>query len=302
MGKYEVIPAFDMLLDEINRIISDLNQQGAQLFAEGKYDEAQILITKGQSITEIRDKLQALEKEWEELRVPETKVPEKKTKGEKRKTKTRLDRGLRTQEEDLKIPLLKTLVQMGGSGKVSDVLDQMEQFVRPILTEHDLKPLHSTNELRWRNTTQWARNEMVKEALLKDDSPYGIWEISEEGKRFLEQNYSNNKGEKEKPSPGPKSETWLVPISLSQIVDVLLEMSVNGNDFNRAAKSVARARKLRSVSSIYDKCTRKLGLNVDQFLKLIQDKDKLIKFLIQKYPDNKDFILAKLGNLHWNKT
>ena len=39
---------------------------------------------------------------------------------------------------------------------------------------------------RWRNTAQWARNAMVKEGLLASDSPRGVWEITAEGKQWLE--------------------------------------------------------------------------------------------------------------------
>lgn len=38
---------------------------------------------------------------------------------------------------------------------------------------------------RWKNATQWARKSMVKERLLRNDSPRGVWQISEAAKRFL---------------------------------------------------------------------------------------------------------------------
>jgi hypothetical protein len=39
---------------------------------------------------------------------------------------------------------------------------------------------------RWKNAAQWARNSMVKEGFLRNDSPRGAWQISEAGKRFLQ--------------------------------------------------------------------------------------------------------------------
>ncbi|MFO7166894.1 MAG: winged helix-turn-helix domain-containing protein [Chloroflexota bacterium] len=58
--------------------------------------------------------------------------------------------------------------------------------MRDRLTEVDYQPLNSDpSESRWRNAAQWARNAMVKEGLLKTDSPRGIWEISESGRQRL---------------------------------------------------------------------------------------------------------------------
>ena len=43
----------------------------------------------------------------------------------------------------------------------------------------------STASRRWRNAAQWARNSMIHEGLLKADSPRGVWEISDQGRRAL---------------------------------------------------------------------------------------------------------------------
>ena len=49
----------------------------------------------------------------------------------------------------------------------------------------DFEPLSSSGMLRWRNTAQWARNSMVNEGLMKDDSKRGIWKISAQGRAYL---------------------------------------------------------------------------------------------------------------------
>jgi len=55
-----------------------------------------------------------------------------------------------------------------------------------VLKDVDYQPLASNpDNLRWRNAAQWARNNMVKEGLLKGDSPRGLWEISERGLAML---------------------------------------------------------------------------------------------------------------------
>jgi restriction system protein len=54
------------------------------------------------------------------------------------------------------------------------------------LTEADYKPLKTDRgQPRWRNAARWERNSMVEEGLLKSDSPWGIWEITEAGRMAI---------------------------------------------------------------------------------------------------------------------
>ncbi|MGH9772749.1 MAG: winged helix-turn-helix domain-containing protein [Candidatus Acidiferrales bacterium] len=85
-------------------------------------------------------------------------------------------------------PILTTLSEMGGRAKMSDVLPGVEKKIKGLLKKVDYEPLASDQEMpRWRNTAQWARNSMVKEGLLKPDSPRGVWEISDGGRQWLAQ-------------------------------------------------------------------------------------------------------------------
>ncbi|MCX7778606.1 MAG: winged helix-turn-helix domain-containing protein, partial [Armatimonadetes bacterium] len=63
---------------------------------------------------------------------------------------------------------------------VEEVLDQVEKMVRPHLQSFDFRPV-SSGEPRWRNKARWERFNMVLEGLLRDDSPRGIWELTEKG-------------------------------------------------------------------------------------------------------------------------
>ncbi len=98
----------------------------------------------------------------------------------------RLAKGVKTPQEAFRIPILRALVSMGGRGKVSDVLDRVEPLVAGQLRAVDREPLPSDHrQPRWRNSAQWARLELVTDGLLRSDSPRGVWEISEEGRRLL---------------------------------------------------------------------------------------------------------------------
>lgn len=83
--------------------------------------------------------------------------------------------------------LLEALVEMGGSGQAKEVLDRVGQRMQGILTPKDFEALASNaKQIRWRNTAQWARNQMVnKDARMKKDAPHGLWVISDHGREWL---------------------------------------------------------------------------------------------------------------------
>lgn len=102
----------------------------------------------------------------------------------------RVKKGVKTPEGVYIIPILKSIEQLGGRGKASEVLDIVYEAVKDILKPLDLEKLPSGNDLRWRNTAQWARNTMVSKGLLRSDSRRGFWEISEKGKDYLRENFN----------------------------------------------------------------------------------------------------------------
>lgn len=183
MDQDEVAIAFDIVLEEIENAIAALNQQGAQAFQSGKYDLARDLMEKGSQMAAFRSKVNDLQKEW--LNIFAT-VPAPKTRKKSRKVAERLKRGLRTPEDSFRIPILQSLIELGGSAPMSDVLDKVEAKMRSQLNAYDRSPLPShPTQIRWRNTAQWARNAMVKEGLMASDSQRGVWEITEAGRRWL---------------------------------------------------------------------------------------------------------------------
>lgn len=102
----------------------------------------------------------------------------------KRRNLGRLQRGLRTPEIAFFQPILKALIELNGSAEMDDVLEKVGQSMKGVLRQVDFEPLASGTEmLRWRNTAKWARNTMREEGLLKSNSPQGIWEITEAGRR-----------------------------------------------------------------------------------------------------------------------
>ena len=106
----------------------------------------------------------------------------------------RIRKGLRTPEAAFFCPILQALSDLGGSAKRSEVFLILEQSMRDVLKPIDYHILSSEAEqMRWQNSAQWARNLMVKEGLLQADSPVGLWEISEKGHEFLQNNSNTDR-------------------------------------------------------------------------------------------------------------
>jgi hypothetical protein len=175
-----------MLLEEIEAEIDFVNRVGARAFEGRDYDKAKEALERAAQVTGFRDKVDALRREWENLFAREE--DEEGTEAHSaRRNLGRLRRGLRTREEAYYRPILEALQALGGSAPMGQVLDRVLQSMRGTLKEVDYEPLASEPDMpRWKNAAQWARNSMVKEGLLRNDSPRGIWQISDAGVRFLQ--------------------------------------------------------------------------------------------------------------------
>ena len=181
-----VLAAFEMLMEEVETDVDLINKVGTRAMERRDYDGARAAIEQATQVTAFREKIVSLRKEWQTLtRTQESKAGEE-VSSLKRRNLGRLHMGLRTPEIVYYRPILEALNELGGSAELNDVLERVEQSMRGILRQVDYEPLASGTEmLRWRNTAQWARNTMVEEGLLKADSPRGMWEITEAGRRSL---------------------------------------------------------------------------------------------------------------------
>jgi hypothetical protein len=180
-----VVAAFEMLLEEIEAEIEYVNRVGARAFEARDYYKAKEALESAAQITGFRDKVGALRREWETLFARQEDEEGTEPHAERRNL-GRLRRGLRTREEAYYRPILEAIHFLGGSAPMSEVLDRVLQSMKGMLRDVDYEPLASDPDMpRWKNTAQWARNSMVREGLLRSNSPRGVWEISDAGVKFL---------------------------------------------------------------------------------------------------------------------
>ncbi len=184
MKKNSIMDAFVILLDKLEYLISDLSDIGARAFQKGDYDKAGQAADEAVRLTNFRSKVQKLQNEWTMFF---SKHTHRQPECGKRKMTKRLRYGVKTPEEAYRRPILETLVELGGSGPTKRILRLVEQKMRSTLNEYDYQPLPSNPTCsRWNNTAQWCRMTLIKEGLLRSDSPRGIWEITEVGRIALD--------------------------------------------------------------------------------------------------------------------
>ena len=210
--------AFDVLIEEIEDALQSMNNSGANALEACDYDLAQWAIEHARRVKLLCEKIIALKGEWNELEGtlsvqadPEKHTPHAAAVHVLQRSSTspvsakshprvqqetlqpvgrliagRIRKGLRTPEPAFFCPILQALSDLGGSAKRSEVFLVLDYSMRDVLKPIDYQILSSEAEqMRWQNSAQWARNLMVKEGLLRADSPVGIWEITEKGRSWL---------------------------------------------------------------------------------------------------------------------
>jgi restriction system protein len=87
------------------------------------------------------------------------------------------------QQKDIDLPLLKTLVALGGKAPARDVYRAVEKFF-PQLTDADkLEPLLSGGA-KWTNRIQWVRQALVDRGELTS-AGRGVWAVTEKGRNRI---------------------------------------------------------------------------------------------------------------------
>jgi len=113
-------------------------------------------------------------------------VPPTPLQPPERKGARRAKVGEITPRAEYTLPILETLIEMGGSGRVSDVLNRVLSKMKDTLKPKDFDKVPSGTSIRWKNRAQWVRQRLVSEDYLKRDSPRGMWEITGSGRKLFE--------------------------------------------------------------------------------------------------------------------
>ncbi len=95
-------------------------------------------------------------------------------------TKRNFSNSPKTSMDVLREHILIALKKLGGSARLKDVLEVISKQLEGKFLPGDFEWRNSTHEYAWQNNTKWARFRMVKEGILRSDSPRGYWEINKD--------------------------------------------------------------------------------------------------------------------------
>ena len=83
--------------------------------------------------------------------------------------------------------ILNILIKAGGSAERCRVLDTIKRDYKHFLSGKDLSEYQSGHGERWKNHISFAREHLKEVEYLRKDSPRGLWEVTDEGrKKYLE--------------------------------------------------------------------------------------------------------------------
>ena len=101
-----------------------------------------------------------------------------------------------------KLLVLSALIKMGGSAERERILSHIRLHHENLLTKKDLEDYESGHGERWKNHISFARQHLIERGYLANNSPHGIWEITDEGRRqytewteLIRQNSSQSKND-----------------------------------------------------------------------------------------------------------
>jgi hypothetical protein len=84
-----------------------------------------------------------------------------------------------------RIPVLQALISLGGKETTARVVDEVGRILADQLTEQD-RQVRANGDIDWRYSCRWARQDLVNEGLMRSDSPHGVWEISTQGREYIQ--------------------------------------------------------------------------------------------------------------------
>jgi hypothetical protein len=118
------------------------------------------------------------------VRTRPSKAPRHRKRRRSARRQARAKSGTLLHESAYELPMLEIISEHGGRAAAREVLDELGTRLDGQLTEVDRQTLGS-GDVRWRNRAQFVRLRLVEQGDMVRNSPRGIWEITEQGRRRL---------------------------------------------------------------------------------------------------------------------
>jgi hypothetical protein len=177
-----VVTAFDLLRTEIETEIDLASEVSQDAIRRRDYVGAEEAIERAKRLAGVRDKIDALRREYHGIFAPPLPIPKNDVK-----IPSPLLRGRPTPREAYIRPILQALQDRGGEGKTREVLDDVLKTMQDTLTAADYELLPADDMPRWSKNARWMYHVMRNELrYVRNDSPWGYWQIAERGIQYLQ--------------------------------------------------------------------------------------------------------------------
>jgi restriction system protein len=183
----DVEEALDLLSEEVREEIQRIRKEGAGAMLKGDLATARSVIDFAEKLEHFAGNVDRLVEEWNSISDQQEAQPEPVRAIVSKIFPNKARKGTITTHEEFYVPLLQALVNLGGTAKTKDALDEVGRIMEGKLEPKDFDFLKSgTETIRWRNKVMWARSSLVNQlGLMKSDSAFGVWAISDKGREYL---------------------------------------------------------------------------------------------------------------------
>lgn len=181
----EVGEILELAVSVMDDAVADVKAAAHAALTEESFEELGAAATRVAELRSFQVEVSSVLSRWNSAKPPIT-VEDDTGSQERRTYHGRVQRGSRTPEPAFRIPILTVLIEAGGSLPMRDAIDKVGELMAGDLTDVDRRSLPSDDRtVRWRNTAQWARNNLADDGLL-DRSTRGVWAITDEGRNWME--------------------------------------------------------------------------------------------------------------------
>jgi restriction system protein len=148
--------ALTVFRTQIQDRMEDLQEESKQLIDQGHFEKVQTLMQQAQALKDLLKDLDAWAKRFATLVSPIVEDGDEEA--------SRLRKGLKTPQSAYRVPILRTLVTLGGEADIDAVLERVRALMGDQLNAHDLDTLADGKTVRWINQRSGRATPCAKKA------------------------------------------------------------------------------------------------------------------------------------------
>ena len=203
MNHSEIKKNFNILFENVDNFITDLKLKSSEEILNGSITEAQKLLSKIIPYQNFYEKLKIARQSFYDIEIqPEVKNENKKhvqeeteeiyNDGSEEDFEEVIDNEENskqnndvTSQNNFRIPILKSLIFLGGSSEENDVIEFVKKDLKTKLTKADFEIPEGYDKERWLTNMYFETATMVDEGLFVHKSSNKKWEKAQKGIDYL---------------------------------------------------------------------------------------------------------------------